>query len=64
MQIAAVVKTKVTWMKTKNRLHVDLEDTEGKTAYVEYDMFAYKYQLNLRSYSGLPDREMLSFVSL
>ena len=51
-------------MKTKNRLHVDLEDTEGKTAYVEYDMFAYKYHLNLRSYSGLPDREMLSFVSL
>ena len=26
--------------KTKNRLRVDLEDTTGKTAYAEYDMFA------------------------
>ena len=30
-------------MKTQNRPHVDLEDTEGKTAYVEYDMFANEY---------------------
>ena len=29
-----------TWLQTKSRLHVDLEDTEGKTAYVEYGMFA------------------------
>ena len=64
MQIAAVVKTKVTWVKTKNRLHVDLENTEGKTAYVEYDMFANEYYPSLGCYSGLPDKEMLSFVSL
>lgn len=51
-------------MKTKNRPHVDLEDTEGKTANVEYDMFAYKYHLSLGSYSSFPDKEMLSFVSL
>ncbi|XP_078374727.1 ficolin-2-like [Oculina patagonica] len=43
--------------KTKNRLRVDLEDTTGKTAYAEYDMFAVtsertKYQLSLGSYSG------------
>ena len=43
--------------KTKNRLRVDLEDTAGKTAYAEYDMFAVssektKYQLSLGSYSG------------
>ncbi|KAL9985579.1 hypothetical protein ACROYT_G008001 [Oculina patagonica] len=42
--------------KTKNRLRVDLEDTAGKTAYAEYDMFAVtsektKYQLSLGSYS-------------
>ena len=29
-----------TWLQTKSRLHVDLEDTEGKTAYGEYGMFA------------------------
>ena len=43
--------------KTKNRLRVDLEDTTGKTAYAEYDMFAVtseksKYKLSLGSYSG------------
>ena len=43
--------------KTKNKLRVDLEDTTGKTAYAEYDMFAVtsertKYQLSLGSYSG------------
>ncbi|XP_078374765.1 microfibril-associated glycoprotein 4-like [Oculina patagonica] len=43
--------------KTKNRLRVDLEDTAGKTAYAEYDMFAItsertKYQLSLGTYSG------------
>jgi len=42
---------------TKNRLRVDLEDTTGKTAYAEYDMFAVtsertKYQLSLGTYSG------------
>jgi len=43
--------------KTKNRLRVDLEDTAGKTAYAEYDMFAVssgktKYQLSIGSYTG------------
>jgi len=43
--------------KTKNRLRVDLEDTTGKTAYAEYDIFAVtsertKYQLSLGTYSG------------
>jgi len=43
--------------KTKSRLRVDLEDTAGKTAYAEYDMFAVtseraKYQLSLGTYSG------------
>ena len=43
--------------KTKNRLRVDLEDTAGKTAYAEYDMFSVtsewtKYKLSLGSYSG------------
>ena len=42
---------------TKNRLRVDLEDTAGKTAYAEYDMFAVtsertKYKLSLGTYSG------------
>ena len=42
---------------TKYRLRVDLEDTTGKTAYAEYDMFAVtsertKYQLSLGTYSG------------
>ena len=42
---------------TKNRLRVDLEDTTGKTAYAEYDVFAVtsertKYQLSLGTYSG------------
>ena len=40
------------------QLRVDLEDTEGKTAYAEYDMFAItsertKYQLSIGTYSGL-----------
>ena len=43
--------------KSNNRLRVDLEDTKGKTAYAEYDMFAVtsersKYQLSLGTYSG------------
>ena len=43
--------------RTKNRLRVDLEDTTGKTAYAEYDMFAVtsertKYQLSIGTYSG------------
>ena len=40
------------------KLRVDLEDTQGNTAYAEYDMFAItsertKYQLSLGTYSGL-----------
>ena len=43
--------------KTKNKLRVDLEDTTGKNAYAEYDLFAVgseraKYQLSLGTYSG------------
>ncbi|KAL9985569.1 hypothetical protein ACROYT_G007990 [Oculina patagonica] len=43
--------------KSKKRLRVDLEDTAGKTAYAEYDMFAVtsertKYKLSLGTYSG------------
>ncbi|XP_022795050.1 microfibril-associated glycoprotein 4-like isoform X2 [Stylophora pistillata] len=43
--------------KTKNKLRVDLEDTTGKTAYADYDLFAVtsertKYQLSLGTYSG------------
>jgi len=43
--------------KLKNRLRVELEDTTGKTAYAEYDMFAVtsertKYKLSLGTYSG------------
>ncbi|CAH3194193.1 unnamed protein product [Porites evermanni] len=43
--------------KSNNKLRVDLEDTTGKTAYAEYDMFAVtsertKYQLSLGPYSG------------
>ena len=39
------------------KLRVDLEDTERKTAYAEYNLFAItsernKYQLSLGSYSG------------
>ncbi|KAL9985570.1 hypothetical protein ACROYT_G007991 [Oculina patagonica] len=42
---------------TKNGLRVELEDTAGKTAYAEYNMFAVtsertKYQLSLGTYSG------------
>ncbi|KAL9985716.1 hypothetical protein ACROYT_G008154 [Oculina patagonica] len=42
---------------TKYRLRVDLEDTAGKTAYADYDMFAVtsertKYQLSIGTYSG------------
>ena len=41
----------------RNRIRVDLEDTQGKTAYAGYDMFAVaseraKYQLSLGTYSG------------
>ena len=43
--------------KIKSRLRVDLQDTAGKTAYAEYDMFAVtseraKYKLSLGTYSG------------
>jgi len=43
--------------KIKNRLRVDLEDTQGKTAYAEYDFFAVSsersnYKLSLGTYSG------------
>jgi len=43
--------------KLRNRLRVELEDTTGKTAYSEYDMFAVtsertKYKLSLGTYSG------------
>ena len=43
--------------KAKNRLRVELEDTQGKTAYAEYDFFAVssernKYKLSLGTYSG------------
>lgn len=43
--------------KVKNRLRVDLEDTQGKTAYAEYDYFAVSsersnYKLSLGTYSG------------
>ena len=39
------------------RLRVDMEDTEGKTASAEYDMFSVtsektKYQLSIGTYSG------------
>ena len=43
--------------KAKNRLRVDLEDTQGKTEYAEYDDFAVSsersnYELSLGKYSG------------
>ena len=43
--------------KTKSRLRVELEDTQGKTAYAEYDMFSVssernKYRLGLGRYTG------------
>ena len=39
------------------KLRVDLEDTEGKTVYAEYNVFAVgsegtKYRLSVRNYSG------------
>ncbi|PFX23161.1 Angiopoietin-related protein 7 [Stylophora pistillata] len=42
--------------KTKSRLRVELEDTQGKTAYAEYDMFSVssernKYRLGLGNYT-------------
>ena len=41
-----------------NKMHVDLEDFEGNTAYAEYDMFGVmnennKYKLILGPYSGM-----------
>ena len=44
-------------IKTKSRLRVELEDTRGKTAYAEYDMFSVssernKYRLRLGIYTG------------
>ena len=55
--------------KTKKRLRVDLEDTTGKTAYAEYDMFAVtsertKYKLSLGTYSGKFWYFILSFYLL
>ena len=43
--------------KTKSRLRVELEDTQGNTAYAEYDMFSVssernKYRLGLGIYTG------------
>ena len=43
--------------KERYQLRVDLEDTEGKTAYAEYNMFAItsertKYQLSVGTYAG------------
>ncbi|KAL9956234.1 hypothetical protein ACROYT_G037682 [Oculina patagonica] len=43
--------------KTRSRLRVELEDTQGKTANAEYDFFAVsserdKYKLSLGTYSG------------
>ena len=43
--------------KAKKRLRVDLEDTQGKTANAEYDIFAVSsernnYKLSLGTYSG------------
>lgn len=44
--------------KDRSRLRVDLEDTNGKTAYAEYDFFGVasertKYKLSLGTYSGI-----------
>ncbi|KAL9964443.1 hypothetical protein ACROYT_G028087 [Oculina patagonica] len=41
----------------RNKIRIELEDIEGKTAYADYDMFAVaseraKYQLSLGTYSG------------
>ena len=53
--------------KTKSRLRVELEDTQGKTAYAEYDMFSVsternKYRLALGKYTGeCRIRAILSF---
>ena len=43
--------------KQRSRLHLDLEETTGKTAYAEYDFFGVtsersKYKLSLGTYSG------------
>ena len=43
--------------RLRSRLRVDLEDTNGKTAYAEYDFFGVssersKYKLSLGTYSG------------
>ena len=43
--------------KERSRLHVDFEDTTGKTAYAEYDFFGVasersNYKLSLGTYSG------------
>ena len=43
--------------KQRSRLHVDLEETTGKTAYADYDFFGVasersKYKLSLETYSG------------
>ena len=43
--------------KTRSKLRVDLEDTNGKTAYAEYEFFGVggegsKYKLSLGVYSG------------
>ncbi|KXJ05169.1 Tenascin-R, partial [Exaiptasia diaphana] len=43
--------------QTRNRLRVEIEDTKGKSAYAEYDLFDVtsernKYKLSLGTYSG------------
>lgn len=53
--------------KERCRLHVDLEDINGNTAYAEYDFFGVasersKYRLSLGSYSGM--WPVLSNISL
>ena len=45
-------------ISSSNKLRVDLEDTDGTTAFAEYSSFAVtgesvKYQLSLGSYSGM-----------
>ena len=53
--------------KIKSGLRVELEDTQGKTAYAEYDMFSVsternKYRLGLGKYTGeCRIRAILSF---
>ena len=56
--------------KERSRLHVDLEETTGKTAYAEYDFFGVasersKYKLSLGTYSGkLCFKKIISYSSI